>query len=169
MKIIVTQSGKVDIYDGSEPTEPSLILNEEAAHELIVNANKITLVNQELYDTFDIEIERYKLLKNISEVFDVTIEDILKRKRYRKYIYPRHLYITMILTKSSMSTTSVGNVVGYNHATVLHAAKNTNNLLLDKEYGPKIRKIMAIYGVSKLYHTSKKIKISKNDTNYNKS
>lgn len=156
MKIAITQSGKIENYNGSSDYgEPFILLDEKAAHDLINNISQFEFTNNICYDTFDTVAERERLIGNIAKEFGLTNpDDMFRRKRNSKYVYPRHLYIAMLLTKSSMSSTEIGRLTGYNHSTVLYTASKAKNVLLDKVYGPKYKHIMAMYGVNRFYVTN---------------
>ena len=78
--------------------------------------------------------ELINLLRNISAVTDVSIEDLKSKKRHRYITDVRHVYFAMakeIRVKSITGThtlAKIGSVVNRDHASVLHGIKNINNV-----------------------------------------
>lgn len=76
--------------------------------------------------------------QTVSEVMKIPVDMLRKRTRKRDIVYPRHLAMFFYQRKTQMTCGEIGeNLGGYDHATVLHAFKNVNNL---RETDPEFRK-----------------------------
>lgn len=96
--------------------------------------------------------EDIKLLKaTICDVFDI-IDPVLLRSRTRQkdIVVARQLFFTLLKTDDYGSLTTIGKLLGRDHATVLHSIKTIYNYIevYDKKYYPKIKQVTDIYKLS---------------------
>ncbi len=79
------------------------------------------------------------ILQAVGEVFDVSLEDILGKKRDRKTALARHAAMYLLRTRTSLSFADIGRELGgRNHATVLHGCNKmtqelSSNVRLERQ------------------------------------
>ena len=66
--------------------------------------------------------------------YRVSIEDLRRRCRVRKFITPRHVCMYLLATRTRMSLKSIGDVFGgLDHTTVMHARDSVSKLIQSNE------------------------------------
>ena len=85
------------------------------------------------------------IIRTVSEILEITIEDIQSRNRAREIVEARQICMYLIRTTcTKLSLHSIGKIVGgRDHATVIHSCKAVTNLLsYDKAFIDKFNEIM---------------------------
>ena len=70
-----------------------------------------------------------KLQSIVEYVSEKTGIDILMMSRGRQIVYARALYCKIALKATNASLTNIGDVIGKNHATIIHARNNIFHLI----------------------------------------
>ncbi len=83
------------------------------------------------------------IIHAVSDAFDVSIEDLLAKKRDRKTALARHVAMYLMRTESGLSFSEIGRELGgRNHATVLHGIKKiTDDLTANARLEKQVRRI----------------------------
>ena len=72
------------------------------------------------------------IIRTVCYEFDTKIDELKIKSRKRELVMTRQIIAWMIkskIVKNSMSLASIGEVIGRDHATVLHACRTVNNLI----------------------------------------
>lgn len=85
-----------------------------------------------------------EILSIVSTVFKIPTEDILRQTRKKEIVDARKAFIYTYLKRYPRTTyDELGRKIGQNHATLMHAVKVTNDLILtDKIFKQKIDEVM---------------------------
>jgi chromosomal replication initiation ATPase DnaA len=79
------------------------------------------------------ELER--ILKAVSEVTEISENDILSRNRLKETVLARHLYCYFACDKTFYSLKKIGMSINRDHASVIHGNKK---ILYEVEYYPEV-------------------------------
>ena len=119
-----------------------LIMNQVITGE-VVSLQSANFLLQDLFRTSKSDLNIADIKKEISSFFAVSIKDLDSVCRSRKFARPRQvgMYLSKILTTKSLP--DIGKAFGgKNHATVIHAFKNIEKLMLqDASFAQDVRNI----------------------------
>lgn len=85
-----------------------------------------------------IELETYALnplVLAICNKFDVTKEELLGKRRNKKYVDARHVLFYLAYTKTSLTLPEIGRLVDRDHTTILHGCQKIKRA---KSYDPDL-------------------------------
>lgn len=74
---------------------------------------------------------RWKALAEIADVFDVTVQDMVGPRRFRRLMKPRQVGMYVLRTKLKMSFPDAGSLIRRDHTTVLHGCRKIDRQLRD--------------------------------------
>jgi chromosomal replication initiation ATPase DnaA len=60
-------------------------------------------------------------LRRVAKTYNVTIEDVISRSRYRRVVHARDACIVHLYEVYKMSSTEIGALMGMDHTSVLYA------------------------------------------------
>ena len=80
-------------------------------------------------------MELNEILKAVSEVTNVSKEEIISKIKTKDIVLARHLYCYISVKKTNKSLKEIGEFINRNHATVIHA---NNKISYEYEYYPEI-------------------------------
>jgi chromosomal replication initiator protein len=108
-----------------------------------ININNANSLLQDLFRTTNSDITIFDIKKTVSEFFNISLKDLDSSVRSRKFARPRQIAMYLAKNLTSKSLPEIGNSFGgKNHATVIHAAKNVDKLILeDSEIAVNVRSI----------------------------
>ena len=92
------------------------------------------------------------IITKVAEYYNISIEDMLKRCRERKYTVPRQIAMMLCFNYIEKSTQQrVGEKIGFrNPATVLHACKTISDLReTNKKFDKEVTELISILKLSK--------------------
>jgi chromosomal replication initiator protein len=119
-----------------------LIMNQLITGE-VVNLKSANFLLQDLFRTSKSDLSIADIKKEVGNFFAISIKDLDSSCRSRKFARPRQIamYLSKILTTKSLP--DIGKSFGgKNHATVIHAFKNIEKLMLeDDSFAKDIRNI----------------------------
>lgn len=86
------------------------------------------------------------MVTEVSKITNVSVEDILGRKRYRNISESRQLY-WKLLSERGYSPTTIGKLCDRNHATILFGISHINDIIeTDSNIAKLWQKILEIRG-----------------------
>lgn len=104
------------IYDIKEITED---VANEVLEPLLKTKNRSNSLNENNYD---------KIQSIVSDFYNITIEELIGKKRHGKYTLPRHIAMYIIKEKFDLPFKTIGSLFGdRDHSTVLSACDKINN------------------------------------------
>jgi chromosomal replication initiator protein len=85
-----------------------------------------------------------RLVSIVSQHFEISENDLLKRSRKKEVVVPRHWLFFLLYEHSTLkSFLDVGDYVGYNHSTIIHARTNVKNgIFYYREYKNHYQKLI---------------------------
>lgn len=90
------------------------------------------------------------------EIYDVTTEDILGKRRLRSIVDARRTAMVLAFNGSTLNKSAVSRMFGKDHATILHAIKTHAQLMeVDEQYNKAFHQIESML-VQAGYNTHKK-------------
>lgn len=81
------------------------------------------------------------ILKKVSEIYQVPVEEIKSKCKKRVLVTPRHVYFILAHRYSNKSLSKIGAEINKSHCSVLHALKNDNEYNLEPEV-IRVKKIL---------------------------
>lgn len=79
-------------------------------------------------------ISKEEILQIISEECDVSLPEIISRCRKKEVVNARFIFCTVMKKHFKYSLTRIGNIVGRDHTTVIHAIREFNNRYENEDY-----------------------------------
>lgn len=74
-------------------------------------------------------MELKTILKAVSEVTNISEEDIISKSRLKEHVTARHLYCYFALKKTNKTLSVVGKFINRNHASIIHGSNKVKNEL----------------------------------------
>lgn len=84
-------------------------------------------------------MELNEILKAVSEVTNISVQDILSKSRLKETVFARHLYCYFSCEKTRYSLKSIGKLINRDHASVIHGNKR---IIYELEYYPEVKHII---------------------------
>lgn len=75
-----------------------------------------------------------RILKVCSKYFNISIEDIKGRERYKKFIIPRHCFCFLAWKFTNYTKSEIARYINRDHTTVIHAIAMVNDSFDTKQY-----------------------------------
>jgi len=79
-------------------------------------------------------ISKEEILEIISEECDVSLSEIISRCRKKEVVNARFIFCAVMKKHFTYSLTRIGNIVGRDHTTVIHAIGEFNNRYENEDY-----------------------------------
>lgn len=84
-------------------------------------------------------MELQRILKAVSEITEISENDILSRIRLKETVLARHLYCYFSCEKTRYSLKSIGKLINRDHASVIHGNKR---IIYELEYYPEVKHLI---------------------------
>lgn len=91
-----------------------------------------------------------KIIKDVADIFGITVKNILSRRRIRRYVDARVVVSHLLCAYLGMSTTEAGKVINRNHSSIVYFNRKAEDwlrmpILNDRGY-KAIRELLVRYG-----------------------
>lgn len=91
-----------------------------------------------------------EIISDVADIYGITVENILSRRRLRRYADARAVICYMLCFTQGYSTTEVGRVLNRNHSSIVYFNKKTRDWLrkplLNKRGACAIKELEKRYG-----------------------
>jgi len=90
------------------------------------------------------------IISDVADIYGITVDNILSRRRIRRYVDARAVVCYLLCSIRGFSTTEVGEILNRNHSSIVYFNKKTKDWLMmpiinDRGY-KAIKKLEKKYG-----------------------